>query len=527
MSTIKLLRIQGFKKFKNITIEFNKNMNVIVGDNEIGKSTILEAIKIVILQKYRNIEKIMLHDLFNYENVKLYKKRPGYDTLPKIIIEVLFQMDEKEKDSEYFYGENSTNPQICDYGIIFTCEYDKDLGIDISNNISNGDIPYECYTLRWQTFANRTYSTMKKPLNALFINTFKDYNTNIFSTYTKNLFNTLCDTKKHLISKNEFTQKVEGVFKELTLPQLTENSRFGIDRKKVILENMISVLQDGIPLENHGSGMESLIKTRIALVKNNANVILMEEPENHLSYVNMRQMLSEILSNSESQMIITTHSSMIATGLNLINVIWLAEDKIKNLNDVPVDVAEFFKKAVNNDFLALLLSKKIILVEGATEYMMIPFLYRQFIGNDIEYDGISVISCNGISYQHYLKISEKVGNKVAVITDNDGYDSRILNAIEFNEKNNKQHIFMGESVAEWTWEKCLYDENVQTIKSIIKIEKDADYKINKSNFNYDNLDKVLRKMLLNKVDSAYQIIMSNKHINIPNYVKEALKWIRE
>ena len=72
MSTIKLLRIQGFKKFKNITIEFNKNMNVIVGDNEIGKSTILEAIKIVILQKYRNIEKIMLHDLFNYENVKLY-----------------------------------------------------------------------------------------------------------------------------------------------------------------------------------------------------------------------------------------------------------------------------------------------------------------------------------------------------------------------------------------------------------------------------------------------------------------------
>lgn len=45
MSTIKLLRIQGFKKFKNITIEFNKNMNVIVGDNEIGKSTILEAIK--------------------------------------------------------------------------------------------------------------------------------------------------------------------------------------------------------------------------------------------------------------------------------------------------------------------------------------------------------------------------------------------------------------------------------------------------------------------------------------------------
>ena len=115
-------------------------------------------------------------------------------------------------------------------------------------------------------------------------------------------------------------------------------------------------------------------------------------------------------------------------------------------------------------------------------------------GNKMESDNVQVMDIRGLSFKRFLEIATITGAKVAVITDNDGYDSRILNAIEFNEKNNKQHIFMGESVAEWTWEKCLYDENVQTIKSIIKIEKDADYKINKSNFNYDNLDKVLRKM---------------------------------
>ena len=36
--------IQNFKKFKNpFEIKFNENINLLVGDNESGKSTILEA----------------------------------------------------------------------------------------------------------------------------------------------------------------------------------------------------------------------------------------------------------------------------------------------------------------------------------------------------------------------------------------------------------------------------------------------------------------------------------------------------
>lgn len=53
MNYIKHLHIEGFKKFSKIDINFNEKMNILVGENEAGKSTILDAIKTVLNQQYR------------------------------------------------------------------------------------------------------------------------------------------------------------------------------------------------------------------------------------------------------------------------------------------------------------------------------------------------------------------------------------------------------------------------------------------------------------------------------------------
>ena len=47
MNYIKSLHIEGFKKFTSLDVEFNEHMNILVGENEAGKSTILDAIKTV------------------------------------------------------------------------------------------------------------------------------------------------------------------------------------------------------------------------------------------------------------------------------------------------------------------------------------------------------------------------------------------------------------------------------------------------------------------------------------------------
>ena len=44
MIYIKSLHIENYKCYENVDVEFNNSTNIIVGNNEAGKSTILEAL---------------------------------------------------------------------------------------------------------------------------------------------------------------------------------------------------------------------------------------------------------------------------------------------------------------------------------------------------------------------------------------------------------------------------------------------------------------------------------------------------
>ena len=91
MGYIQQLTILGLRKFKEIEIEFNKDMNIVVGENEAGKSTILEAISIVLNQQYKNVDKSIVKELLNKDNVEKFIREKRVSALPKIQIEIKFQ----------------------------------------------------------------------------------------------------------------------------------------------------------------------------------------------------------------------------------------------------------------------------------------------------------------------------------------------------------------------------------------------------------------------------------------------------
>lgn len=524
MNHIKKLHIEGFKKFKEFDVEFNEHLNILVGENEAGKSTILEAIRIVLNQLYRNADKSILKDLFNFENIEIFKSNPTTKTLPKILIEIEFDLDPKAKNSEYFYGEfyGDLKSQEEKFGISFECQFDEVLGAELNAEIESGKIPYEYYSLSWKTFGNKLYQTVKKPLNFLSIDISGKDPISSFNYYNKTLFASRVNEERKVNAKYQFREKVESSFDQIGLDPIDENRKFGVDTKKIPLETILSVYDNGIALENHGSGMECLIKTHIALDKKSGlNVILMEEPENHLCFSSLRQMLNEIvLQQDSSQLIITTHSNMIASHLNLNNVLWVANDKIESLKNVDSKDAAFFVKSDNNSFLQLLLSKKVILVEGATECLLLPKFYKQETGRSIEEDGVSVISCGGISYKRYLSIAEATNKKIAVLTDNDGEEKRITESVTFNSDHVDQHVFMGSSVDEWTWEASVYKINKTLLEPMINPEPGAQYL-----FHQKDYGPYLGKMLQNKAEMAYQMLNSEQTFAIPQYVKEAITWL--
>ena len=525
MGYVKKLFIDGLKRFNHFDIEFNERLSILVGENEAGKSTILEAIRIVLNQQYWNADKSVLQDLFNLENVITFQNSPSVASLPKIMIEVDLELDDSPRFID-FYGENHVNGKRGEekYGIRFECKFDEDFSEELASPINDGKIPYEYYSLSWQTYANLPYKVAKRPIKNLFIDTSDTSKSSAFNYFNRALFSNLYSNDTKLKAKNAFREKLNTSFEDVRLPDIDDRRRFGIDNKKIVLESILSVYEDSIPLENKGSGMESLIKTQIALNREDGlDTILIEEPENHLCFTTLKQMLQQIIDQEDnSQIILTTHSNMIVSRLNLGNVIWIAENHYLSLKDVDPHTSAFFEKADDNEFLQLLLSKKVILVEGATEYLLLPKFYEMKTGRTVENDEISIISCNGISYKRYLEIAERTDKKIAVITDNDHEQTKIDEANAFNQENEKQHVFMGTTLDDWTWEACVYNCNREKLDDMIQVREGAQYL-----FHGNDYGQVLGKMLSNKVETAYQMLISEEEFTIPVYVEDAIEWLNE
>ena len=52
MGHINSLVIKNFKGFKDFEVSFNEGMNIIVGNNNVGKSTILEAVHLAFVYNH-------------------------------------------------------------------------------------------------------------------------------------------------------------------------------------------------------------------------------------------------------------------------------------------------------------------------------------------------------------------------------------------------------------------------------------------------------------------------------------------
>lgn len=106
---------------------------------------------------------------------------------------------------------------------------------------------------------------------------------------------------------------------------------------------------DSIPYSNAGRGLQCLLKTELALNNINTNkdkIILIEEPENHLSYSNINNLSDIIQVNSNkksSQIIISTHSSFVLNKWGIENLILLSNKKSSKITNLSSDTEKYFK----------------------------------------------------------------------------------------------------------------------------------------------------------------------------------------
>lgn len=528
MLQIKTLRIKGFKKFIDFEMSFNKNTNILVGENESGKSTILEAIDILLNQRVRNLDPALIRNLINLQNIEKFEQNPSYENLPEILIEITFYEPHGEQDPTFreYFGSYNLNDKNA-YGIRFECVFQSHFLEDVRDHINDGKIPFEYYLLDWTTFSGGTLNRYKNKIKSLLIDTSTSSSYDSYNYFTKNVLSNTFNTDELIGFKHNFHENIDKFFNDEKF-KLDSNKKIGPNHRKILLENITSIYYEDIVLEDKGKGMESLIKTEVSLSRDQdkSSILMIEEPENHLSHSSMFKIIKMLNAREcNQQLIITTHNDLIASRLSLSNVIWIKDSQTSSsLQDLDRETSEYFKKLDGNNFLQFLLSERIILVEGTTEYLLVPEIYKKMFKASIEDDGIDIISCRGLSYERYLNLAKLTNKKVVVITDNDNNGNTLNKINKYSEEN--QEIFTDDNLDNFTWEVSLYNYNEELIKEVIKVDKKSSYKFNGVDYRMKGKPH-LGKMLNNKSDSAFTLLRVIDNLNIPDYVRGALEWIRE
>ncbi len=227
-------------------------------------------------------------------------------------------------------------------------------------------------------------------------------------------------------------------------------------------QDNISIEKAGIFIENLGQGEKTFINTDFMLANSNedTNVIITEEPENHLSFLNMHKLIDRIIAaEDEKQTFIATHSNMIASRLDLKNAVFISELGVTKIDDLTVETAKFFSKAPGNNVLNFILSERALLVEGDAQYIFLNEFYKYIHNSEPYEDSVTIISCGGKTFKRYLELAKILNKKVAVITDNDhDFDTNILqNYSEY--KSAKIKIYTEEDNQKNTFEVSLYEKN--------------------------------------------------------------------
>ncbi len=533
--------IRNFKCFRNdFVLELNKGMNVLVGDNDSGKSTILEAINLALSGVFhgRFLRNDLSEHVFNRGAVEAYIENPKIGP-PELLIELYFS---GEGVDEYKGNGNSLKDQDA-AGIKFSVRLDEQYRDEYVEFVK-GDVtslPIEYYEIVVESFARKALTTRGISLSAAFIDSSGARYLNGSDAYVSRIVRDFLEDKERVTLAKVHREMADSFRRNEGVGAVNKRINEAndlLDGRELSLavdlaarsaweSNLITCI-DRIPFHFIGKGEQSLAKIAIALAHKraqNANILLIEEPENHLSHSRLNQLIDMMsAANGEKQIVMTTHSSFVANKANLMHLIMLHDGKTTRLSELNPETSTFFQKLAGYDTLRLLLCKRAILVEGDSDELVVQKAYKLKHGKLPIERGVDIISV-GTSFLRFLEIAEKLNKPVAVVTDNDGnidalkkkYDS-YLGAkakdhirISFDENIDARKEIAGESFNFNTLEPRMLDANgCAAMKEMLGTA-------------FDEEEALLKHMRANKTDCALKIYNFEKDVKFPAYVNAAIE----
>jgi len=521
MKILKRIKLSNFKRFQSLDVSLDESLNVLIGDNEAGKSSILSALDLVLGGNRAKVEALGLESLLNSTAVSQFMAgAKKVEDLPILYVEVYLT----EQNDPDLNGKNNSDLVVCD-GVTMVCEpldnYGKDIGEMLAQE--NASFPFEYYDTKFFTFSGKAYTGYTRPLRHLVIDSAHVSNEYATRSYVRDLYGSnVGEVEKHK-HKSEYRRHKEAFQRDVLGDVNDKLDKYDFTLRttgKATLESDLTISEDGVTIDNKGKGQQCFIKTEFALkkseTKGDIDVLLLEEPENHLSHVNMKRLIGKITDTADKQLFVATHSNMISARLDLRKCILLNSSgtQTARLADLPGDTAEFFMKAPDNNILEFILSRRVILVEGDAEFILLEESYMAVTGTTPDSDNVHVISVGGTSFKRYLDLADLLNIRTAVVRDNDHNHQQ--NCVDRYAAYSGTHvkIFADQDDDRYTFEVCLYGENTGVC--------DGAFAEGRKTLSVQDY------MLSNKSESAFLLLKHHaEELTPPDYIREAIEWIRQ
>lgn len=494
------LKLWNFRKYGNsadvtedtaphLEVPFNKGLNILIGENDSGKSAILDAIKLVL--------KTHAYEWIKVGNDDFHK------STNKLRIEIVFRGLEI-KEARHFTEwlgwdkkEDSQNDKPL-LRLIYQVERNAQrifpaevcAGMDFTGMPINASVREYLKTTYLKALRDAD-SELTAKKNSRVAQIFQNHDLLKRKEGETHYFETLIEDSNKSINQwfdnADNKPQIKDIINEFVKAFISDDIDAIFELSEPEILSILEKIAIGIA-GNSNPGLGTLNRLYMAvellhLRKANwdgARVCLIEELEAHLHPQAQLKVIEKLQTEKDVQFIMTTHSPNLASKVLLESLIIC-----KNNNAFPMgceytqlekDNYKYLERFLDVTKSNLFFAKGVIIVEGWSEQILIPTLAKE-LGYDLTKKEISIINVGSTAYLHFAKIflrndDVKMGIPIAIVTDLDNRPNAEGQFIETEkQKTRRENLdklkneFKDSDITlqiakEWTLEWCLYKSNL-------------------------------------------------------------------
>jgi hypothetical protein len=440
------LKLYNFRRFKSVdgepglVISFHKGLNALIGENDSGKTAVIDALKLVLLTQS--------NDYIRPTEEDFYKSSSGEACLEFKIDCTITDFNKNEAKNFIEYLTFKKNGDNVEYILKLHYRAWKERH-KIFHELRVGEID-DGISIDGKA---------RELLKAVYLKPLRDAEREMSSGRSSRISQILLN---HPVFKDKQEHEVLGIFQDANnkieeyftngeegkhiLQTIRNNLKLFNDRGQasdaelkasdIQLKAILESLSLNAPEINPGLGELNLlfIAAELLLLKDDIDggikLALIEELEAHLhpqAQLRLISFLQNEYNENDVQIIISTHSPILASKINLKNLILMKGGFGYDLSEGKTGLQKgdylFLQRFLDSTKANLFFAKGIIMVEGDAENILIPVI-ADILGYPLEKYGISIVNVGSTAFLRYSRIMVRQdGNSIAipvsVITDCD------------------------------------------------------------------------------------------------------------